>query len=198
MSQQGFVGVGLVSWGWWLLPCVFVSGTWVLAHCPLVQMPSSSVPPATRKRSISSNWNVTAPGTHCLLSFEFVVLIVLQPGPFWSSVASCQEWKMLCVTVVFVVSWEEECDWLVECDYVSSACLVKRGDVLRGVHTWERCSQQPAPTFPPRSLTWCTRTGPSPLYDLTCSVSRTSAPWPRKFVCVCGGMVCVCVHFDVW
>ena len=42
--------------------------------------------------------------------YTLFTLIVLQPGPFWSSVASCQEWKRLCVTVVFVVSWEEECD----------------------------------------------------------------------------------------
>lgn len=57
---------------------------------------------------------------------------------------------------------------------------VKKRSLPRGRHMWAKCSQQPAPTCPPRCLIWCIKTGPLLQCGSTCLVLKTSAPWPCK------------------
>lgn len=57
---------------------------------------------------------------------------------------------------------------------------VKKRSLPHGRHTWAKCSQQPAPTCPPRCLIWCIKTGPLLQCGSTCLALRTSAPWPCK------------------
>lgn len=57
---------------------------------------------------------------------------------------------------------------------------VKKRSLPHGRHMWAKCSQQPAPTCPPRCLIWCIKTGPLLQCGSTCLVLKTSAPWPCK------------------